>query len=352
MIGKQFQIMTGIALAASVLAACGGSPSTAAAQSTVDPLIVDELPISERTFRMGTAGFVPANYPSPSDADWQSFFQGGAAAYGGLYGVHIVPDENFNAAGVPKQVQLAFENVEGVDVYIALGANHEHGPFTEEKGEQLIDAAVATAREYQPDYLSLGVESNSFYLFQPDTYSLYVDYVRQAYPQIKAVSPDTQVMNNFQLDRMRGETGLTGQEFEPHWNLIDELDGAIDMVSFTVYPFLHYQSVSEIPADYLEEIRKHTDLPVMITETGWPTEATPSGVPGSDQGQIDYMMWLAERANAIDMRAIIWVFPHDAAFQVGGGIFDNISLRENDGTPKPGFEYWRALQGLPLAPPR
>lgn len=343
-------IVIGLALAAA-LAGCGGSPSAASLQPTINPRIAEGFPFSERTFRMGTAGFVPANYPSPSDADWQNFFQGGAAAYGELYGVHIVPGEQLNEAGVPQQVQLGFENVEGVEVYVALGANHEHGPFTVEKGEQLVEAAIATARAYRPEFLSLGVESNSFYLFQPETYPLYVEYVRQAYSEIKRVSPNTQVMNNFQLDRMRGATRLTGQEFAPHWELIDELEGAIDMLSFTVYPFLHYEKVDEIPPDYLHEIRQHTGLPVMITETGWPSETTPSGVPGSHQAQIDYVIWLAESANEIDMRAIIWVFPHDAAFQVGGGIFDSISLRENDGTPKPAFEYWQALQALPLASP-
>lgn len=332
-------------------ACSGASPGAGEAPAaTVRPQIAGDLPVTERTFRMGTAGFVPARYPVPENEDWESFFGGRAAEYGGLFGVHIMPGEEVNAAGVPEQVQLAFENVQGVEVYVALGANHERGPFTEGQGEQLVDAAVAIAREYQPELLSLGVESNSFYLFQPDTYPLYVDYVRQAYAEVKAVSPNTQVMNNFQLDRMRGATRLTGQEFEPHWHLIDELEGAIDMLSFTVYPFLHYEAVDDIPPEYLQEIREHTELPVMITETGWPSETTPSGVPGSHQAQIDYMMWLAESANAIDMRAIIWVFPHDAAFQVGGGIFDSISLRENDGTPKPAFEYWLALQGLPLAP--
>ena len=148
-------IAIGLGLAAG-LAGCGGSAPAASPEPSVDPQVAERLPISERTFLMGTAGFVPANYPSPNDADWPTFFQSGAAAYGGLYGVHIVPGEQVNAAGVPEQVQLAFENVEGVEVYIALGANHEHGPFTEEQGDQLIDAAVATAREYQPDFLSLG----------------------------------------------------------------------------------------------------------------------------------------------------------------------------------------------------
>jgi len=39
-----------------------------------DPAIVAELPISTRSFEMGTAGFVPKNYPNSSNDDWQDFF--------------------------------------------------------------------------------------------------------------------------------------------------------------------------------------------------------------------------------------------------------------------------------------
>lgn len=86
----------------------------------------------------------------------------------------------------------------------------------------------------------------------------------------------------------------------------------------------------------------------MITETGWPTEDLPSGVAGSDQDQIDFLMKLIQQANGIDVEVIIWVFPHDASFGIAGGIFDHLSFFENDGTPKAGHEYWKAINSLPI----
>ncbi len=313
-----------------------------------DPAIVAELPISTRRFEMGTAGFVPKNYPNSSNDDWQDFFRYGAASYGGTYGVHVDPGEKANEEGILEQVQLAFEQMQGVEPYIAFAVNSEEGPFTDERGEELKRVAVATAREYQPKYISLGVESNSLYLFQQDTFDLYVQYAREAYDEIKAVSPNTLVMNNFQLERMKGETSLTGQEFEPNWDVISRFEGKIDLVSFTVYPFLEFKTVDEIPNDYLAEIRDHTSLPIMITETGWPTEDIASGVTGSDQDQIDYMMKLVQQSNDIGAEVIIWIFPYDASFGVAGGVFDHISLFDNDGNPKAGYEYWKAVSSLPL----
>jgi hypothetical protein len=60
------------------------------------------------------------------------------------------------------------------------------------------------------------------------------------------------------------------------------------------------------------------------------------------------MMKLIQQSNDIEVRAIVWVFPYDASFGLAGGIFDHISLFDNDGNPKPGYEYWRAVNSLPL----
>lgn len=297
---------------------------------------------------MGTAGFIPRHYPDSNSKDWQDFFEYTVASYGSVYGVHVKPGEKVNQDGILEQAQLAFEQVKGVEPYVALSVSFEDGSFTSERGEELKRVALAIAREYQPKYISLGVESNSLYLFQRDTFDLYVQYTREAYDEIKAISPNTQVMNNFQLEYMKGQTLLTGQEIEDNWHIIGMFEGKMDLISFTVYPFLEYKTVDEIPDDHLAEIRNYTSLPIMITETGWPTQDTASGVNGSDQDQIDYMLKLIQQANAIEAQVIIWVFPHDASFGVAGGIFDHIGLLENDGNPKPGYEYWKAVNSLPL----
>lgn len=313
-----------------------------------DPEIIELLPITSRSFRMGTAGFVPRNHPNSSSEDWQYFFDEGVSLYGGIFGVHVNPSTDLNNEGIPNQVVIAYEDVKNVEPYIALGINHEHGPFTEQKGEELRNAAVAIVKKYKPEVLSLGVESNSLYLFQQDTYDLYVQYVHEIYDSVKELNPNTLVMNNFQLDRMKGETALTGENFEPHWQLINQLDGKIDLISFTVYPFLNYKTIDEIPDDYLSEILHHTDLPIIMTETGWPTVDLVSGVTGSDSMQINYMLRLIEMANELDAQIINWVLPHDAEFGIAGGIFDHISLFKNNGTAKPAYEYWKAVNALPL----
>jgi len=321
-----------------------GTPSSV----EIDTNALSDLPITTRSFQMGTAGFIPRHYPNATDQDWQDFFTESAASYGGVFGVHVKPGDSVNQDGIPEQVQLAFTQVKGVEPYIALSISYEDGPFTIERSDELKRVAVAIARKFQPQYLSLGLESNLLYLFQSNTFDLYVQSVREAYDEIKAVSPHTQVMNNFQLEHLKGQISLTGQEIAAHWQIIELFAGKMDLISFTVYPFLAYKEVDEIPSDYLAEIREHTSLPIIITETGWPSQDTVSGVIGSQQAQIDYLTKLVQQADAIDVEMIIWVFPHDAAFGIAEGIFDHLSLVDSDGNPKTGFEYWQAINSLPI----
>ena len=88
-----------------------------------------------------------------------------------------------------------------VDPYVAFAVSPDEGPFTTARGEELKSAAIAIAKKYKPGILSLGVESNSLYLAQRNSFDLYVQYAREIYDSIKVISPNTLVMNNFQLER-------------------------------------------------------------------------------------------------------------------------------------------------------
>ena len=127
-----------------------------------DPDRIAELPIQTRSFEMGTAGFVPKHFPDSSEADWTDFFSAGAAAYGGIFGIHVNAGDKADQNHLLEQAVLGFEHVQGVETYLALSYSKEDGPFTAAMGERLVLVAEAAAQKYQPRYLSLGVESTRF----------------------------------------------------------------------------------------------------------------------------------------------------------------------------------------------
>jgi hypothetical protein len=47
-----------------------------------------KLPISERNFQIGTAGFVPRNFPNSTEDDWKDFFNE-VPSLGELFGAYF-----------------------------------------------------------------------------------------------------------------------------------------------------------------------------------------------------------------------------------------------------------------------
>ena len=67
-----------------------------------------DLPIYERSFRIGTAGFVPRNYPNSTSSDWQDFFNE-VPKVGEVFGDYVAWDSLPYELGIPEQIHTAVE---------------------------------------------------------------------------------------------------------------------------------------------------------------------------------------------------------------------------------------------------
>ncbi|MBN1924175.1 MAG: hypothetical protein JW791_05480 [Nanoarchaeota archaeon] len=292
------------------------------------------LPISERSFSIGIAGYTPRNHPDSSDQDWVDFFAE-VKDLGELFGVYAL----YYDANV---VDLAYQADLG-EIVLALGydiSSAESINFTNYQ-----DWVLYWTELYHPKYLALGVEVNNLYVQFPDVFDDFVAFYRETYDLIKQASPETKVFTIFQLDVMRGEAYLTGLNLTSHWSIIDLFKDKLDLVSFTVYPFLNYNSVSEIPDNYFTEIKEHTgDLPIAFTEFGWPSDL--SLVDSSEIEQVVFFNRMLEETQDLNMEFIMCPFLHDGYFPVY--IFETVGLKNNDGMPKEVYNYWKTLEELPL----
>ena len=323
--------------------------------SEVSPL-AEVFQITQRDFKMGTAGFVPKNWPEPQQEDWTDLF-GKIPEYGEVYGVHIQWDDKLTEENIPEQVELVYQVTKGkaVTPYIALGfepdrmSAAEADYYFKEKGDELKKVALAVAKKYKPYVLILGVESNRFYEKSPVGYRDFVSLYKEIYDEVKKISPETKVATNFQLEYMKGEAYLTGRKHEKHYDILEMFGEKMDLVTVTTYPWFDYNNPQDIPDDYFMDIRQYSSKPLMITETGWPSHGFPvPSVDADPQTQVDYLIRLVELTKDMDTEGIVWVFPHDAPLGIAGGIFDHISLRERDGKDKEAYGYWQALKSLPI----
>jgi hypothetical protein len=203
------------------------------------------------------------------------------------------------------------------------------------------DSAVAYVEKYKPAYIGFGVEINIMYENHPAEFEEFVKLFNDTAKAIKEKSPDTKVFTVFQLERLKGlRGGLFGgvnNTSNHHWSLIDRFTQA-DVVGFTTYPGLIYKDPSEIPPDYYSEIKNHTSKPLVFTEIGWHSVASPKGWESSDAEQASFVDRFFALSNGLNIKIFVWPFLYDPPHNIE--LFRTMGLISNSGVERPAFQSW------------
>ncbi len=310
----------------------------------------------ERLPILGVAGLIPRNYPDSSSQDWRNLFEG-LSETGNLVGIYTAWTDSASTVGqVPAIISTAY-NIQtefGVRPVLALGYYGEDAtgnliPLIDWQDEAQLNAAVDSARDlaerWQPAYLGLGVEVNRYFEQDPVGFDQYAELYSRVYAEVKKVSPHTSVFPIFQYELMRGGVFFNGDTIlPPEWELMDRFAGQMDLAAFTTYPYLLYSDPGELPGDYYSEIIRHLSIPIAFTEMGWPSTPILVGQDfafgGSEVEQSEYIRRFFDLTENLPLEFALWSFPHDLEGEVNPA-FLSLSLRENNGEPKPAFEVWQ-----------
>lgn len=340
-----------LALTLAILACATGNPPL----STPEPALLSSAPANSP--QLGIAGLIPRNYPNPSAEDWADLFSH-LNETGKWVGVYTAWRDSPEAEGQPPNViktafdlqkQYAVNPVIALSFYQDAEDNHLVPLFLWDDLEQrgrVVQMARQVAENYNPPYFALGVEVNRVYEEDPAGFDAYLSLYTEMYEVIKATSPQTLVFPVFQYEKMRGGEFFSGdRRAQPEWNLLDKFNSHMDLVAFTTYPFLLYATPADLPIDYYSEIKQYTSQRIAFTEIGWPSKpisvAPDSPFGGSTDEQVEFVQRFFSLTSSLSLELALWSFPHD----IGSGFnpaFTSVSLRENDGTPKPALEVWQS----------
>ncbi len=327
--------------------ASGGTPEDGGASSPV------EATAPMRT-GLGVAGLIPPHYPNATDADWKALYSSFSET-GSLVGVYTNWTDSATAKGQAPRVfesTFAVARDKRLTIVAALGTAADAGGSLrstvdwQDAGErqQFVAAAAAVAKKFHPAFLALGVEVDRLWEVDRAAFDGFVSGYGAAYTAIKAESPGTKVFTVFQLEYMKGSGKLSGQGHVPHWELIDRFAGKLDVVGFTTYPFLDYETPEAIPAGYYAEAAARAGAPIAFTEIGWPSaalaSAPSSGFGGSPEEQAAFVRRFFELTRDVHPEFALWAFPFDVG--PSAGHFASVALRDTNGTAKPALAAWKA----------
>jgi len=216
-------------------------------------------------------------------------------------------------------------------------------PLDAETFERYVAAARSYAAAHQPPYLGLGVEVDTQWRAHPDEFDRFVDLFAAVAAAVGEVSPDTEMLTVFQLERLSGMNGgLFGGVNDPtqaQWELIDRFPDA-DIIGFTTYPGLVFPNPSLIPDDYYSQLAAHTGgRPIAFTEMGWQSDGDYGEYSGSQEKQAAFVERFSALTNGTDMAFAIWSFLYD---QQAVGPFGSMGLVDRARQPKLGWWAWQS----------
>lgn len=203
-------------------------------------------------------------------------------------------------------------------------------------------------RNYEPDYLAVGVEINMYADRSREPFADFVSLYQEAYVLAKGLKPDVKVFPTFQLEDLEGKLG---QVHPPRWETVALFGGLLDALAISTYPYLSgIGSATELRADYFSQLKTHYDGEVIVAETAYPSSPAEGSLTlGTEEDQALYLIRLLEDANANGIGAVVWLTALDP--QLGGGttsVLRDVGLRKADGSNKLAWQYWEQWLDRPL----
>lgn len=203
-----------------------------------------------------------------------------------------------------------------------------------------VDAAAGFAARHTPQYMGFGVEIDTHWREFPERWEESTALFASVADAIHEASPGTSVIVVFQLERLRGlQGGLFGGENSPDlaaWDLLDDFPAA-DVIGFTTYPGLVFESPDAMPGDYYAEIADHTDKPIAFTEMGWQAGGDFGDWSGSEGNQSRFVARFPDLIDGLDVAFFTWSFMFDQPFP---GTFGTMGMFTADGRARPAWDVW------------
>ncbi len=206
-----------------------------------------------------------------------------------------------------------------------------------------LQALIRSADSLQPAYIFVGNEV-SFYIAQDSAdYANWCSFYSMAYDSIKFYSPNTKVGTVFNYEHLSGNGTVPGWT-APHWNALLDMDTSkMDIVGLTFYPFLKYNSADSVPMNYLDPLfNRIGNIPLAITETGWPGDSLIGPWSASPQEQVDWVNNLFTMINGRNVEVVNWLFLNYMMnrYTVDDLLAKSISMRDSLGNDRPALAVW------------
>lgn len=203
------------------------------------------------------------------------------------------------------------------------------------------------ADSLKPAYLFIGNEINFYWEQDSADFLNWATFYSQAYDTIKKYSPATKVGTVYNFEHLSGSGAMVGWN-AAYWGALTAMDTAkMDIIGFTVYPFLGNPTAASVPLTYLDPLfTRIGSKPVVITETGWPADTVATGTAWAcnPAEQVTYVNKLFSILNGKNAEVVNWLFlNYLMSNDPGVAAFKSVAMRDSLGNDRPALPVWLSM---------
>lgn len=331
-----------------------------ATDNSEEPSEVSQLPLNSRTFDMGTAAIPrqPLTTEGWIDAfdalgvnsdfilhhvkvDWQLFqdsvFEGSTPTFEHLNFISAMAKQRGLRLFIVIDPLSSDRTIIDPDLPISVGQN-----FSAEKVRNAVkNCAIRLVRDYQPIYLGIFSEINTYLKNHSAETSAVVSLIEETRATIHASASSTIVTSTFQFELLNGKVNGT-----PQWEILQSIAPKLDAIGISTYPSLWFESPAAMPDNYYAELKTYSSKPVIVAESGWPSAGS-SEFHGSEENQNRFLVKFLQLTSTIDLKLWIWWFFHDWEGEGYPDYFKSMGLKSSNGSDKPAWKTWQSVHALP-----
>lgn len=162
---------------------------------------------------------------------------------------------------------------------------------------------------FDPDYLAIAVEPNELLFNDISQWPEFVELYIETYSALKEKHPELPIFFTTSLHTMNQMRAGT----EEAWEALEALWNYADIAAVSYYPFMQYPLDMAAPVDMLWELSEHTDLPIAVSESGYPAQTLDypglGHIPATERLQAEVLFRMLVKAY-VDKYAFFVVWAH------------------------------------------
>lgn len=191
---------------------------------------------------------------------------------------------------------------------------------------------IQLVKNYNPNYLNLGVEVNYYALTNPSDFKVFVHFYNDLKKSLKELAPNLKIGLSYQLELLWGVHSKWSNK-----KTLETLNAVVENLDFlgvSTYPDVNKNSRIDIGSslNFLDSLSLTYNVPIGIAETGV------SSSNYIESAREEYIDLLYNKASALDFSFLIWGAMLDPS--LGLSWKDSIGLMTTDGQQKVELDLW------------